>query len=51
MTKPEYCPSCGQSMRNADYTLPWEDDDNPCGYWTCPYCRYEVLDDDGDDDD
>ena len=32
------CISCGWELDGSDYTLPWEDGDNECGYWTCRHC-------------
>ena len=33
------CYRCGRSLEGAEYTLPWEDGDNPHAYVICPYCR------------
>lgn len=43
------CENCGQSLIDGAYTLPWEDDDNPDGYITCPYCQHKNFEYDFDD--
>lgn len=47
----QYCESCGASLKDADYTQPWEDDDNAEGFWTCRYCGHKNIDWSTADDD
>ena len=47
---PTECEHCGMPLNGASYTLPWEDDDNPYGYYTCPYCGHQNVDYTDDDD-
>lgn len=44
------CRTCGASLDDAFYTMPWEDDDNECGYWTCRRCHAKNYDWDSGDD-
>lgn len=37
------CLKCGQEIKRAILTLPWEDGDNPYAYVRCPYCGYENI--------
>lgn len=37
------CLCCGQSIDNAELTLPWEDGDNEDAYVTCPNCGFEMI--------
>ena len=46
-----YCINCGKDLRNAPYTLPWEDGDNEEGYWICPRCHTKNIDWSSSDDD
>ena len=44
------CRTCGASLDDAFYTMPWEDDDNEYGYWTCRRCHARNYDWDSGDD-
>lgn len=44
------CRTCGASLDDAFYTMPWEDDDNEYGYWTCRRCHAKNYDWDSGDD-
>lgn len=44
------CRTCGASLDDAFYTMPWEDDDNEYGYWTCRKCHAKNIDWDSGDD-
>lgn len=48
---PTECENCGASLERASYTMPWEDDDNAYGYYTCPRCGHENIDYSTCDDD
>lgn len=39
-----YCEHCGTSLKNAEYVLPWEDEDNEAGYWICRQCHKKTID-------
>lgn len=47
---PDTCPNCDMPLDGADYTMPWEDGDNQCGYWICRHCGAKVEDWSTDDD-
>lgn len=44
------CRTCGASLDDAFYTMPWEDDDDEYGYWTCRRCHARNYDWDSGDD-
>ena len=44
------CRTCGAPLDDAFYPMPWENDDNECGYWTCRRCHAKNYDWDSGDD-
>jgi len=37
------CENCGQSLAGSDFSLPWEDGNNPNAYVRCWFCGHKTI--------